>query len=559
MSESPLLPPSSSSSSSSSPPSSSSSPQPASAATTSPVDGSLVITAQKAAGNDLLICTPVDELIAQVRKLVRWIWLLRWWLILGVVVGGGCGGLLGITLLRSHSAYATFRVLTAQHENPLGKFSREAIRFFNSPTNIFPSEALVAKTLERLDQKPPTSNQIYETRRKLDIIDYGGDIYEVSFRDANAIRALDFLRTHIQTYRDSEIERNLSTLSQEVERIKGTLATVTKRMESNQKNVGEFRTTNAHALPEFAREHTQHLRVREDRLAQLEAEHADLAIERTQLEQRFKDEPITIVVETTERREQIDVTAASTARLDVLRLQIVELRARGLRDAHPSIQRLLAEQVLLTRSPGQVLNVTPASKSPAAPPAAQDRNPTVAGVTEASKFSGNRTPRLTDNAESTLVENRPNERRTQMETRLDTIAVRMDQLSRQIANVNGQLVKARDIVVNVPLLENQYAEMSRGQSADINTYQQVAMVLEMAELQLQLESDSAASRLEQFNLPRLRFSSLMVKVLISTAVGAMVGFALASLIWSLLSLRRLVWPQGFVKGIVQDATGPGTP
>ena len=146
-----------------------------------------------------------------------------------------------------------------------------------------------------------------------------------------------------------------------------------------------------------------------------------------------------------------------------------------------------------------------------------------------------------------------------METRLDTLSVRMDQLSRQIANVKTQLVKARDIVVNVPLLENQYAEMSRDQSTDINTYQQVAMVLEMAELQLQLETDSAPSRLEQFNLPRLRFSSLMVKVLISTLVGAMVGFALASLIWSLLALRRLVWPKGFVKAIVQDATGPGTP
>lgn len=474
-------------------------------------------------------------------------------------MGGGCGGLLGITLLRSHSAYATFRVLTAQHENPLGKFSREAIRFFNSPANIFPSEALVAKTLEHLDQKPPTSTQIYETRRKLDIIDYGGDIYEVSFRDGNATRALDFLRTHIQTYKDSEIERNLGTLRQEVERIKGTLATVTKRMELNQKNVGDFRTKNANALPEFAREHTQHLRVREDRLVQLEAEYADLEIERTQLEERFKVEPMTIVVETTERREQVDVTAASAARLDVLRLQIVELRARGLRDAHPSISRLLAEQVLLTQSPDQVLNVTPAMKSPAAPPAAKVRDPLALADHVATKLPGNRAPRLTDNGESTLVENRPNERRTQMETRLDTLSVRMDQLSRQIANVKTQLVKARDIVVNVPLLENQYAEMSRDQSTDINTYQQVAMVLEMAELQLQLETDSAPSRLEQFNLPRLRFSSLMVKVLISTLVGAMVGFALASLIWSLLALRRLVWPKGFVKAIVQDATGPGTP
>jgi uncharacterized protein involved in exopolysaccharide biosynthesis len=516
---------------------------------TPPLSDSLVqVAAKNAASDDLLICTPVDELISQIRKLVSWIWLLRWWLILGTVLGAGCGGLLGITLLRSYTAYSTFRVLTAQHENPLGKFSREAIRFFNSPTNIFPSEALVAKTLERLDQKPPTSTQLYDTRRKLDINDYGGDIYEVSFRDANATRAVDFLRTHIQIYSENEIERNLDTLRREVERIKDTLAAVVERMKRNQESVRAFRAENADGLPEFAREHTQRLRDQEKKIAELEAESLDLVIERSHLQERLKVEPTTIPVETSERREEVDVVDANiagrqntAARLGALSLQIAELRSRGLRDAHPHLNRLLIEQDLLTRSPNQVPNEAPATAlSPSQPTTVSI--PSSIANTLASKRPGSRTLRSpTGNGESTLVENRPNERRT------------------QITDTKAQLVKTRSIVVNLPMLESKYAELNRGQTADVSTYQQVAMVLEMAEFQLKLEQDSAPTRLEQFNLPRLRFSSLMMKVLISSIVGAMVGFALAGLIWSLLSLRKLVWPQGIVQGVAKNTTGPGLP
>lgn len=516
-------------------------------------------------GNDLLICTPVDELVAQIRQVVRWVWTLRWWLLLGVTIGAGCGAVLGLTLLRSNTAYSTFRVLTAQHENPLGKFSREAIRFFGAPTNIFPSETLVAKTLERLDQRAPTPNQIYETRRRLDIIDFGQDIFEVSFRDRDANRALNFLTTHLKVYAEKEIESNLDTLRLEVGRIKDTLTTVGERMNRNQERARAFRSENAESLPEFAQEHMQNMRGLERKVTQLEAEAADLSIERAHLEERLQVEPASILVETRERREQVDVTAAAAARLSALHLQINELRSRGLRDAHPSLKRLLVEQELLTRSPEKVLEQAPASAAPSPKPAPSNADPlTVAGML-AAKRSGNRGLHPTAGADlpgssdATLVENRPNERRVQMLTRLDSLTVKADQLARQIADARIQLTKARNTVVNMPLLEKQFAELSRNQTADLSTYQQVAMVLEMAEFQLKLEQDAAPSRLELFNPPRLRFSSQMMKLAIVTGVGAMIGFALAGLIWSLLTLRRLVWPQGVIKGIVQDATGSGTP
>jgi regulator of replication initiation timing len=337
-------------------------------------------------------------------------------------------------------------------------------------------------------------------------------------------------------------------------------------MKRNQESVRAFRTENADGLPEFAREHTQRLRDLEKKIAELEAESLDLAIERSHLLERLKFEPKTIPVETSERREQVDVVDANAAgrqdtaaRLNVLRLQIAELRSRGLRDAHPHLNRLLIEQDLLIRSPDQMPNEAPTTALRPSQPTTVPSPPNIADA-PTSKRLGSRTPGSpTGNGDSTLVENRPNERRTQMETRLDTLSVRMDQLARQITDTKAQLVKTRSIVVNLPVLESKYAEISRSQTADISTYQQVAMVLEMAEFQLKLEQDSAPSRLEQFNLPRLRFSSMMMKVLISTIVGAMIGFVLTSLIWSLLSLRQLVWPQGITKGVVQNVTGPGSP
>ena len=514
---------------------------------------------KSAASEDILICTPVDELIAQIRTLVRWIWALRWWLMLGLVAGGSGGALLGITLLRSHTAYGMFSILAAQHENPLGKFSREAIRFFHAPVNIFPSEALVAKTLERLDGKPPTPNQIFETRRKLDISDFGRDVYEVSFRDRDANRATHFLNTHIQIYSENEIQKNLDTLRLEVERIKSTLIAVVARMNHNQECTRAFRTENADALPEFAQEHLQNLRGLERKVALLEAESADVAIENQHLEAQLKSEPVTIQVETRERREVVDPISAATARLQVVRLQIAELKARGLREAHPGLKRLLAEQVLLLENP----DLAPAMAAAARP----NGDPLTTPATAASlmqRLGGRAAPPIASGGPqgegaSMVVENRPNERRAQMQNRVDILSVKTDQLRRQLSDAQTQLAKARGIVVNMPLLEKRFAELNRSQTADLNTFQQVSTVLEMAEFQLKLEQDSAPSRLELFNPPRLRFSSLMMKMLAATVTGAMVGITVVAVIWSLVSLRRLVWPQGFVKGLAQDAMGPGTP
>lgn len=480
----------------------------------------------------LLACTPVDELIAQIRLLVRWIWRLRAWLALGLVAGAGCGALLDATVLRRHTAYAMFSVQTAQHENPLGKFSREAIRFFHAPVNIFPSEALVAKTLERLDGVQPTAMEIYETRRRLDIIDFGRDVYEVSYRHGDPQRAVAFLETHIRVYTEYEIAKNLASLRREADRIKGTLSSVSQRMANAEEKVRAFKAEHADALPEFAQEHMRYLREQEREVSRLEAQAADVEIERKQLAEQLRIEPAIIPVETRELREPLPASPMAAVRLDALRLQLAEHRAAGLRDNHPSIQRLLNEQTLLAGALGDAA-AAPAEPAPAPSP-------------------GPRPVRGPDReSNSTTVENRPNERRMQMQTRFDALSVSANQLERRLAEAKAQVETARSIVANMPMLEKDYAELSRGRAADLGTYQQVAMVQEMAEFQLKLEQDSAPARLELFNPPRLRFSSHLMKLLVAVAAGAIAGVVLVGMVWGLYNLRRLVWPQGLGTGRMQ--------
>ena len=283
------------------------------------------------------------------------------------------------------------------------------------------------------------------------------------------------------------------------------MAQVEERMVQTEDKIRVFKSKHAEGMPEFVQENMRNLRNLEKEVSTLEALYQDTEIERMYLARRLAEEPEMIQVESEE------VGGEVPARLAGLRIQIAEFKASGLQEEHPYLRQLLAEEALLNNKGQDATNTSTGSST-------------------------------------TLTETIPNEVYQRLKGRYDELTVISEQSQRQLRETKNAVAKAREIVERTPLLEQRYAELSRGQVADQETYEQISKVLEMAQLQLKLEMEAASSRLELFTPPRLRFSSALVLLIATTIAGMMAGVALVGGIWSLQSLRRLVWPEGMTSG-----------
>lgn len=453
-----------------------------------------------------MLATPADVLVRQVRDLALWTWRLRWWLLGGMLVGGLLGVGLVRTVLKQQTATARISLLRAQLENPLGSFSRKSIRFFNAPLSAFTADSLVETTLRQLDSGAPSPRLLFEVQQNLRIVDYGNDDYETSYSHRDGDRAVRLLSLHIQSYLASEVERNLAALRREVERLESFKADLAQRMTNADRQVREFRVANAFVRPEFAKENMAELRQTQRTLTELESRLADTAIELDEARRRLAAEsPELRVAKTT----SASGDAVRIARIDRLRMEISTLRADGMLDRHPVLERLLAEEGALIRMDDHAAVV-----------------PT-----------------------ETSEEVRPNERYLQLKQTVEKLEVARSQLQRQIQAAIAWRDEAKRTIDGLPILEERYAELSRGQGADSKSYESVVQVLEMARMQLRLEEEAAASRLDLYSAPRLRFSSHLMRTAAFGLAGAMAGISLVVAAWGALRLRRLVWGGGFSRGV----------
>ena len=456
-------------------------------------------------GDSPLLATPSDVLVQQVRDLVLWAWTLRWWLLGALLVGGLLGVSLAKTLLNKQVANARISLLRSQLENPLGPFSRKAIRFFNAPLSAFTADSLVETTLRQLDGTPPSPQLLSSVKSDLSIVDYGNDDYEVSYAHRDGERAVRLLRVHIETYLVSEQVRNLAALRREVERLEGTMAAISTRMTEAGRRLREFRSANAIVRPEFAKENMSDLRQAQAVLGEVESRLTDTDIELADARRRLAEER-------PELRVAITTSApgnkARNERLDRLRMEISTLRADGLRDQHPILARLLSEEQALTTM----------ADAPAAAP---------------TEFS---------------EEVRPSERYLQLTQKVERLEISRAQLLRQVASATRGRDQAKLIIDDLPLLEERYAELNRGQEADSKSFESIAQVLEMARLQLRLEEEAAPTRLDLYSVPRLRFTSSLVRTAALGLGGALAGLSLVVAVWGGLRLRRLIWGGGFSRG-----------
>lgn len=454
-----------------------------------------------------LLATPADVLVNQVRDLVLWSWRLRWWLLGSLLVGSLLGIGMARTLLNKQMAIARVSLLRSQLENPLGSFNRKSIRFFNAPLSAFTADSLVESTLRRLDGVAPSPRLLLEVQQSLRIIDYGNDDYEVSYSHLDGNRAVKLLTLHIQSYLDSEVERNLAALRREIARLEISKADLAQRMTNADRQVREFRAANAFVRLEYAKENMSELRQSQRTLTDLESRLADTKIELEEARRRLAAESPEIRVATTTSSLG---DAERVARIDRLRMEISTLRADGMLDQHPVLARLLTEEHALTRMD----------------------NP-VAGVpTETSE------------------EIRPNERYLQLTQTVDKLRVAEAQLQRQINATTTWRDDSERIINALPALEERYAELTRNQDVDRKSYESIIGVLQLAQLQLRLEEAAASSRLDVYSAPRLRFSSNLVRMVAFGLAGAMAGVSLVIAAWGGLRLRRLVWNGNFSHGRV---------
>lgn len=386
----------------------------------------------------------------------------------------------------------------------------EPVQFFAGADRAFTSPELVRKTLVALGGEPtPEEIEAVATRVKFDVI--GDQLYQATYQEGPLVRpqhdVLAFLSKHITTYIDDEINKTIAVFVKEVGFLRSQTENVEKEMAVIDGKVQEFKNLNAESLPETAgptvssREQMESRRV--ELMALVRRLHGELAGTQQQL---ANGAPLA----------QARVAASQNYRtaLAGINQKLAQKRAEGLADTHPDVQKLVEEQ------------------------------------------------RLTESLVQTelTAQSSTAERRSGMQGLEGTLQSQGAQLAAarmELGELERNLRRARQVVSQMPRVDSQLQELMHTQDATRKLHAQLFDRLRKAEVQLELERVSVASRYEIVSIPRLDKPKPLKTLAIRLAIGIVLGLVIAA---GIMGVRELgpMFRQALVRGQAAERARRGS-
>lgn len=439
----------------------------------------------------------IDDEGPSLKDYIRWVrlgfaYLRRYaWLLVTCLAVGMAGGIV-YSRLKPPPATASFEIslLAEAQANPMEKQSgRPQAVIFVAAKNAFRSTRLIKETMGRLEFDNISEKAAGGLQGDLtfDPLDRWGKVWRGEFQAANAELAEQFLKTHLDVYLESEIEKTLQVIQTRDEFLEKQLTEAKVELTTLENSIAEFRERHPQIIPIVedinvpvipdtagnakASASTQ-LRAVRDEMAQLRRR---MDSGDTLLADRVKDAQ--------KYRSQI---AAAEAKL-------AQARADGLTERHPKVERLRSQVAELK----------------------QLEQRTIA-------------------AESTELQKRTNQEYRQMRERLEQLKRSEAGLAKQIQGADEQIAKKRKEELSLPELETRYREMAREHASVSEHYQTLSSKKKSHELQLEIERAAASSRYDIITPPTAappNMTSAMIKrLLFGAAIGIFIAFAIAAFV-----------------------------
>lgn len=439
-----------------------------------------------------------DELLRRGLAIANWL-RRRAWLLLQVGVLGAALGFLSVRLLPPpRLAVAEITLHPEPKINPVDPDARprqqDQVQFFVGAERAFTSREAVRRTLKSLGHADPSDEFVDAVAKRLKFENVGSHDYVASMAEGLWQRdqrdPVEFLNAHLKTYVDSEIGKIIKVFAAEVDFLRSQSVATANELKSAEGEIVAFREKHASQLADQSS-------LPPEARTQLETRRLDLSGQVRRLEGELDSLRRQLARGSHLERAKLQSTQGYRDAIANIDRQLSDARAQGFAEGHPEVKRLTSERANLEKLLNEQLR---------------------------SEVSG--------------IERRSN--------------VTDDALQRQIADVESQLSAARaergfvlgnlrgirEVSSVAPRLEADMAELVRKQDDAKRMLAQLSDRLRRAEVQLELERVSAASRYEITTPPRNQPARLKRTLLLRGGLGMAAFLAVVFGIFALMGLRR---------------------
>ncbi len=465
----------------------------------------------------------LEELLR--RGLVALAWLRRRaWLLIQASLLGVALGFLSVRLLPPpRVAIAEVTLHPEPKSNPVDPDARpraqDQLQFFAGAERAFTSRESVRRTLQLLGHAAPHDDFADAVARRLKFENVGNHDYVASLREdlwhRDARDPVEFLRVHLKTYVDTEIGKIIKVFAAEVDFLRAQTAATAEELKAAEAAIVAFREAHANQLADQSR-------LPPEAHTQLEARRLELSGQVRRLEGELEALRRQLARGSHLERARLQSTQSYRDALANLDRQLSEARAQGFADGHPEVRRLASERANLEKLLDEQLR---------------------------SEVSG--------------IERRSNATDDALQRQIADVESQLSAARAERGFVMGSLRGIREVRNVAPRLEADMAELVRKQDGAKRMLEQLSDRLRRAEMQLELERVSAASRYE-VTTPARDQPIRLKRTLVgrgALGMGAMLALVLAILGWrSLRRAARLVQATAAVLllGVLGGCATPGT-
>jgi polysaccharide export outer membrane protein len=372
----------------------------------------------------------------------------------------------------------------------------DAPELFATPERTFTSLEVVRSTLKAMGKNYRDDSLVKLVAGGLKFESVGVHDFVAAFslkaRMRSELEPVDFLSTHLKLYAKAESDKLLKVFTAQVDFLRVQTATAEKELRRIEADTVAFRQAHAGQLADQST-------VSPQTRSSLEQRRLELTGEVRRLEGELAGVHRQITRGSHLERTKVQYAQSYRDALTIVNRQLGEARGKGYADGHPEIKRLLAEQASLERMMQEELHSD------------------LSGIDRRTNVADEALQGRADQTESQLAAARAER---------DFIMTSLEKLNR--------------VSSNQPEVDAGLDELARKQGEAKRIHEQLFDHMRQAEVQLEMERVSAASRFELTVLPKeepIRTKRLLVQRM---ALGELIGLALAAAFLFLGVARRYV-------------------
>lgn len=376
-------------------------------------------------------------------------------------------------------------------ENQWERGENRPFEFFKNPDRSFLSKELVGETLEATGQDAG-EDSVKNALKRLEFKSIMPHTWQGVYVDSDGDRAERFLKQHVQSFLQVEIDKTLKVIRAEVEFLTNQIKSLESQLKQSERELREFKEKHLAGMPEQVQEQFGSLIDLKNRRLAVESE-----LERVRSELRLSREKL--ASSDPKHAERVAATDPYQTAISEVRLKLSEARANGLGDLHPQVQELKKRERELTE------------------------------LTERTVASG-----------SSVIDHRASTTYIQLQDRVKSLQAQEQVAAKELSRISGEIAQINHVVEKLPGVEARHAELSRNYAATKEHYERLYQQLNKSKLQLDLERATAEGHYDILAGPQLEQIPMAKVIGKRIGIAMVVGLVLAVLIGLARELRAFI-------------------